>query len=326
MHSLFQKAKSDNDAHSKTAADANSIHGIVASMLSRADNGIVTIAPGIAKRILEETNFEGQRTLKPIRRQKHLNRLIAGTWNPNFPVTFAMLPDGRLYLVDGQHRMDAIVAFDVATRVRINISAVKVEDDIRKLYAGFDESDSSRSEIEVIDGVGLVQSAGIRREVVRGGMRALAVIINNMEPSQGSGAAWEARMLDSRLSAFPDWEEEISAWARITELANRFIKNKLLNAGCMAVGIYTLKHQPGRAMEFWSALAENDGLGKNDPRARLIADFQTRSLRSGSSRQVIQAPAVAWNAWNEGRDLKIIKCVDGAAITIWGTPYAKGNR
>jgi hypothetical protein len=34
---------------------------------------------------------------------------------------------------------------------------------------------------------------------------------------------------------------------------------------------------------------------------------------------------MAWNAYCEGRDLKFIKCVEGAQIIIWGTPIGKAR-
>jgi hypothetical protein len=73
-------------------------------------------------------------------------------------------------------------------------------------------------------------------------------------------------------------------------------------------------------------VAENDGLRKNDPRATLINDILTRMIGTGSIRQKVQQPAVAWNAFCEGRDLKIIKCLDGAKLTLWGTPLANGRQ
>ncbi|WP_186079328.1 hypothetical protein [Burkholderia gladioli] len=322
--SLFAK----DDWRKKTEAlGPTDICNIVMSLRARAaDDDIVTIAPGIAKRILEEANFKGQRKVRPIRCRKHLNRLRDKTWNPNFPVTFAFLPNGEIVLVDGQHRLQAIVEFDAGVRVRVNLVEAGSYDEVQRLYAGFDEADSSRSEIEVVDGIGLTETSGVSRAVVRSSMRALAVILNGMEPAQGTDAEWEARLLDSRIRAFDEWRDEIVAWHEIAKRADSFIRKKLLNGGTMAVGIYTLKHQPARAIEFWMGVSENNGLGKHDARARLVADFANRSYNSGSSRQVLQAPAVAWNAWNEHRELKVIKCIDGAAITIWGTPYANGNR
>ena len=88
----------------------------------------------------------------------------------------------------------------------------------------------------------------------------------------------------------------------------------------MAVALYTLRHQPARAHEFWSGLAKNDGLRRGDPRATLIQDYLTRSVGIGSARQRVQQTTLAWNAFCEGRDLKIIKCIEDAPIVIWGTP------
>ena len=321
MRSIFAKQESRN-----VSEDPNSIHAIIASMVARSTNGIVTIAPGIAARILEETNFEGQRKVKGLRKLKHTKRLMGGSWNPNFPINFAMLPDGTLVLVDGQHRMEAIVEYGIATRVKVNITKVEDYAEVRQLYAGFDEADSSRTEIEVIDGVGLTEDTGVPRTVVKAGMRAIGIIMNNMEPINGGHGQEESRLLDVRLAEFLDWKEEAAAWAEIIATGNRFVKAKMLNAGCMAVGMYTLKHQPGRAREFWGAVADPDKLAKHDPRLRLHSDFQTRFQSSGHIRQKVQAPAIAWNAWNEGRQLKQLKCYEGAAITIWGTPLHKGGR
>ena len=53
-----------------------------------------------------------------------------------------------------------------------------------------------------------------------------------------------------------------------------------------------------------------DILRKNDPRATLFKDILTRALNSGSVRQRVQMPALAWNAFCEGRNLKIIKCIE----------------
>lgn len=103
------------------------------------------------------------------------------------------------------------------------------------------------------------------------------------------------------------------------------VRAKLNTAGVMAVALYTLRYQPGKAHHFWHGLAENDGLKKDDPRAALLRDMFERSANSGSTRQTTQAPVLAWNAYCEGRNLKIIKCIHGAPISLWGTSLSKGR-
>ena len=98
-----------------------------------------------------------------------------------------------------------------------------------------------------------------------------------------------------------------------------------------AVAMYTYRYQPARAHEFWQGIARQDGLSRGDPRATLLIDFRNRvSNTSGkgnqNQRSVVQSITLAWNAFCEKRELAIVKCVTGATIKVWGTPYQNGNR
>lgn len=129
-----------------------------------------------------------------------------------------------------------------------------------------------------------------------------------------------ARQVEAKMDEVLEWQKEASAYERDISKADLYIKRKLLGAGCMAVALYTYRYQPERAREFWSGVAANDGLRKNDARARLIADMMERRLNSGLSRQTVFQPMLAWNAWNEGRELKIIKIAENTRLNLWGTP------
>ena len=133
-------------------------------------------------------------------------------------------------------------------------------------------------------------------------------------------AALDEDGLKAKMDEVLEWQKEASAYERDISKADLYIKRKLLGAGCMAVALYTYRYQPERAREFWSGVAANDGLRKNDARARLIADMMERRLNSGLSRQTVFQPMLAWNAWNEGRELKIIKIAENTRLNLWGTP------
>jgi hypothetical protein len=307
------------------AADKDSIPAIIKNLLHRSGDGIVKIAPGIAKRILEETNFEGQRPIRQARVNDHLGRLEAGRWQPSFAISFAALPDGTLILVDGQHRLSAIIEFDAPAPVRVLLHEVASEEDARSLYIGFDASVSVRTTGEVLDAVQLGGSLNIKKNVRNAIYRALVLLNNNFEHAR-SNMLTSAMTTgqDIRINQFKDWEPQAVRWNEIYSVADRSHSRSLLTAGATAVGLYTLKHQPAKAYEFWRGIAANDGLKKLDPRHTLIQDFHTRVLNAGSARQSVQAPVLAWNAFYEGRTLKIIKCIEGAEIRIAGTPFANG--
>lgn len=302
------------------------IHHVIRSIAARADDdGTVSIAPGLSAQILEETNWQGQRPIRTQRMMERLRWITSGSWDPACSIiSFAETPDGKLYLVNGQHRLTAIHAS--ARNVRTKVEFIKACDmnHVRRIYASFDMPDGGRTDSELLDAVGVASALGLPRKIVTALFKALPIIRNDMDPVPNRNNLSQSRSRSGRLNDLPEWAAESRIYAGIVDHADAWLQKKLLRQQCMAVALYTLRHAPGLAKEFWCGVADNDGLRKTDPRARLIADFTSRSLSDGSLRQGVQRATLAWNAFVEGRELRIIKCIDGAPIRIAKTPLAKG--
>ncbi|WP_349573090.1 hypothetical protein [Azotobacter salinestris] len=300
--------------------------GIVKNLARKAGGGPATVAPGIAKRIVEELNFSGQRKVKKARVAQNLARLTGGTWEPHVSILiFCELPDGSLVLINGQHRCCAIVEFGVPVQTKIDIIPARDNDHVRSLYAKYDGQESVRTQTELVKASGLAEAFEIKTRTAEMLIKAVPIIINGMEPNTRLSGKEHLNQFSFRLESAMPWEREAQEFDEIVATADQHIRRYLLRAGTMAVALYTLRHCRKEALEFWSGVALNDGLRKTDPRARLIADFAVRSLVSGATRQSVQQSALAWNAFFEGRELKIIKCIEGAEIVIAGTPMRKGG-
>ena len=315
--SLFEKTAS----HKSCATE-----DVVRSMVSRSPNGVVQMPPGIAQRIVDELNFPDQRKVEPARVQNRLLWLTSGRWSHAFPITLARLPDGRLWLVDGQHRLCAIVAHDEPVKVRIIMHDVQSEDEARALFAGFDRSDSVRTNQQMLNAAQLAQRAGLSKNMTASLYKAVPLLMQGLLSGRGQWTQTEfaaSRQVEAKMDELLQWADEARMYEADIKVADNFIKRKLMGAGCMAVALMTYRHQPQRAHEFWHGLAEDDALPKHDPRKRLIADFMERRLNSGSAMQPVYQPMLAWNAWNEGRELKIIRIRDNTRLNLWGTPLEK---
>ena len=308
--------------------EAGSIEYILKSIVARASDGVVQMAPGIAKRILEEINFPGQRNIDTSRVYGHRHCIITGDWLEGHAITLALLPTGKLWNVDGQHRLTAISQHDSAVPVTVRIVDMESEKEARHFYAGFDQRKSVRTSRQILDGLGIADEVKLSRNMTAVLFNAAPLLMNQLEPLSGSVNIRnnpDMFLQHNKLKIIQLWAQEALEFEQICKASKKGLLAKLRGSGVMAVALYTLRHQPARAREFWSGVAENDGLLKNDPRGTLINDMLTRNMRDGSIRQKVQQPSLAWNAFCEGRDLKIIKCIDGACITLWGTPLAKGR-
>lgn len=301
------------------------LSSIVRGMVRRSNSGIVTLPPDIAWRILDEMNFKGQRKVKRSRLETRLSAIQNGTWDEQAStLVIAEMPDGSMALIDGQHRLYAIHTHGHPVRTGIKLVQASDEEHLKKLYALHDMKESARTDSELLSASGLAEALNIKFKTAEILLKAVAVIENNMEPEMRGIGKEPLRQFDFRSERAPAWDREARDYDAILADAEPAVRRKLLRAGTMAVALYTLKHQRPKALEFWRGLVENDGLRKYDPRARLLTDLLTRSISHGSARQAVQQPAIAWNAFYENRDLKIIKCVEGREIMIKGTPLRKG--
>ncbi len=325
MLSLFEKVRVvKNDQDQSTVA-------VLKSLISRATpEGVVNVAPGVARRMLDELNFPDQRDIDPGRVYGHRYAIVKGDWLEGHVISFVLLPDGRVWLVDGQHRLTAISQGESAVPTTLRLVAMDSEREAREFYAGFDKRSSVRTNMQLIAAVKPEGVDGLTARLAGKVYEATPILMNNLEPLVGGVNHRnhpELFMQANRMRAIAEWSKEALAYQEILAPATSGLRQKLIgNTGLIAVALYTLRHQPAKAREFWGGLARNDGLKKGDPRNTLIDDLMTRNLQAGSIRQRVQQPALAWNAWFEGRPLKIIKCIPGAAISVSGTPLAGGRR
>lgn len=302
---------------------AGSMEYILRSVSMKSGGNAVKMAQGTAKRILEELNFPGQRIIDSRRVYGHSHAIIKGDWIESYPIHFAALPDGRIWLVDGQHRLTAIADALAPVSVTIRIVEMDSEKEARNFYAGFDGKGSVRTNVQILDAVGLADALGLSTRMTRAVYEAAPLLMNGLEPLAGSINMKKnpAMYLQAnRLALVTEWAKQATEYEAITKKAGKGLYEKLKQTGPVAVALYTLRHQPARAKDFWAGVANNDGLRRGDPRHTLIQDFSIRDIGSGSVRQRVQQSALAWNAFFEGRDLKIIKCITGAQITLSGTP------
>ena len=310
----------------KKAKVENNIHHVIRSLYAKRDAAdIVGIAPGIAQAMIDETNWPGQRPIRTLRLEERKRIIKTGAWEPvRSEITFASTPDDSLWLIDGQHRLRACSDLQRLIYTRLNIIDARDMNHVRQLYATFDLPDSSRSDNDVLDASCAAGALGVHKKIARAAFRALTLLRGGLVVSSRLAAERGGKSRTGRMEDLPKWTSEIRAYGEAISKADSWLQTKLLSAGTMAVAMYTLRHDRNNAVDFWSGLAGNDGLRKTDPRARLIADFNSRVATNGAAIQNVQRVAVAWNAFCEGRDLKIIKCIDGAPIRIANTPLAKG--
>lgn len=286
-------------------------------------NGLVTIAPELALRVIQTGRFERQRPT----RSKHIDALATQMrqreWTPGTQIHFGRTPDGELHLVNGQHRMHAVIKADIPIEFQVLITDVRSEDDLIKLYRRHDRLIAARTITDALTAEGIPEHFGIRHEIATACFRAIPVL-----ESKFRGIRWAdpylVRSDEARLRMAEEWWPSATNFQEWTDLAPAKVKAMLKTAGAMAVALVVVRHQPEKAEAFWRGVADPDGLRSADPR-KVYREYLLGAVKKGTELTTAKAAALAWNHFFEGTSVTKINIQNGP-VMVFGTPFNRPTK
>lgn len=280
--------------------------------------GRMSITPELAAWILKDAAFDGQRKSERhhIELLSHLMR--QGRWSAGSQLAFCEL-DGRLYLTNGKHRMNAVVAAGIEQEFQVLITRCMNMGEVVADYYRHDTASRKRSAMEIIGSTEMARNSGLPAALLSGLFNCAITLDNGLEEKFYQHEPL-VRDTDAKIAATSGWITEAREYARLVAPAPFGVRAKLFNGGVLMVALMTIRHQPKVAEQFWGGIALDDGLRRNDPRKVLLLDFASRKLSPGIIRMRCIPAATAWNAFYESRALHIIKVSDASVLRIAGTP------
>lgn len=325
----FANAKASNLSMRQEHGDKSfAVRDTLLGMLNKAqDKRTVTISPGIARRIVQEANFPAQRKITDDRLYDAKRSIDDGSWNPYHTIHFVKLADGAFWLVNGQTRLTAISECGKAMKIGVIVQDVEDEHEARAVYTQFDRQAAVRTNNQILNAAGVSDDFGLPRQLATYLFSAVGIINNCMVPPVGSSKderAIESRNTANKLKWVGEWSKEALQYAEDITHAQPNRRRALMRSGTMAVALVTYRYQAAKAKDFWRRVADGADLKVNDPRKTLYDDLADRNMRLEGAGQSIQQSALAWNAYMEGRSMKIVRVAPQWHLKIVGTPYGKG--
>jgi len=286
------------------------------------DGAQVAINPEFAQKILTEANFAGQRPVNTPHVILLADMMSRRQWTPGEVLHFVRC-GGRLHLVDGQHRLAAVIHSHSSVTFRIRVTDVADEDEIIVIYWRHDRMSRRRSTPEILSAAGVAQRYGVSKTMAHAAFRATSLIMMDFKPLSYIKDPVMVRSDERRLEAAIEWWGAAQAYEHCLAECPKVLKARVHGAGITAVALVTLKYQAERAIPFWTGIAENNGLTKGDPRHTLLRDLHERGVGSGNLALWARVVATAWNAWFQGRQLATIRVFADSPIDILGTPFRR---
>lgn len=282
---------------------------------------LITVTPQMARGWLEHNNYERQRR----RAEWQVDRLVIEMrkerFLPGTQIHFGVL-GGQMKLLNGQHTLAAVAKSGLPQSLNVLYTPVETDAELGILYGRHDRG-RGRTPHDAFLGMGLSErlnltdretnSFGSAVRIVLGGFRVVSVHTN----------VEIATSVDLAAETMADWEPAAALYFEAVREARPGMKSAYRRAAVAAVGIVTMRYQEAKATQFWSGAADDDALGRSDPR-RTLNDFLAKNAaKVGDRITYARHIASAWNKFYTEDDLTVLRPIDAGkiGITIRGTPF-----
>lgn len=292
-------------------------------MESKIEN--VEITPELALEILSQSDHEYQRPLRKAWVEFYAKEMKAGNFLTN---TIAICINGseKKYLVNGQHTLNAIFETGISMTLPVQTFHVSSKEEVASVYARFDKQ-HKRTRADTFRAYNMEQKLDMTYTAVNRYGACAYFMLNNFKKTDEKNMISEFEVMDFMI----EWKPYAKQFFASIEMSGA-LRIPLERKEVFAVGLMTCRHSK-RADEFWHYVATDDGLRVGDPRKTLHNWLEesgvgggnvgfTRKKRIIRTSESIRCVVTAWNAFVEGRQLKILSIKNPSLpFTIKDTPY-----
>lgn len=263
-----------------------------------------------AQELLVFNTFDHQRKLRDQKRDLYAKQMIEGDWKPGADggIQLARTGDGAWELMNGQHRLHAVIKSGVSVPFLITEYTFVSERDKYSFYASLDLG-AKRLESDALLALG-VQSTlvGVDKKTIRTATSAVKAIELNFRPKGGNAGsvnpntntiAGVKRVLDALATPI---RATTSAF-----LGNRTLNHAVMNSSAFGIALLTFMYAPEAAQEFWPEIIDPNVLTKGTPQYALYNYLLTHTPSSEGLDTYPFCVANAWNAYAEGRNIDLLK-------------------
>lgn len=284
------------------------------------------VTPELAATWLETMPYELQRNVSQPWVDFLAEEIKRGSFKQNTTIHIAVL-DGRSHLIDGQHRLWAVVQSGVAQPFIVYESPAQTNDQIAWMYATTDIGRKRRAG-EVTKGLRLSDEVGLSQLHIDAMSATIAFMRNALMRGNKEGGRCHPDDLVAGIRLYAPYAVQLFELAA----GDGPIRRACRRAATLSIALLTLRyvHTPGVAYKFWRGVVKDDGLTAGDPRKyanrHLLTVSMVNGLRSGSATMTparsARILATCFNAYVAGREMAQTPRVpdETAPIRIAGVP------
>ena len=313
---------------SKAAPDVlETVPEVSTTPFDRQEDQESVIAPDDAKRILSHL-FWNMRDVTANRLESYCRLMTDGYWVPGFTITLAVF-EGREYLLDGQHRMLALINYGKPLRFNVKRYFCSTKQQVETVYQVTDQG-KSRTKLDTMVSAGAGKNLEIGRQKLSRATSAVSTIYRKFGrvATRLEGEAWHFAnnpLMQSHILE-EGWGDAIRGYfesiqGAYPEMSRR--QGNLNRSITIAIGLLTFRADAAKAFKFWKGIGRFQSLEENDPRVTAARYLMSTDMkREGGIPRHHHAKAIlsCWNAFAQNRSLTVIR-VQKQPLKVFGFDY-----
>ena len=290
-------------------------------------NRVCTIDPYRAAVILKHVNYPLNRKKDARVIKSYRDAMMEHNWMRPIDISFVAVPvdtvppeyrngngciqNLQYFLVNGQHRLQALIESGTTQTANITVLNVEHWDSIGKVYSSFDTDIRKRTTSQIVAAANVTPMLNEKYRSAtykNNALRAMGFIIKEFEivnPALYAVSISSPRMLDEMAS----WEKELIQYFDILSTTGSVSHKKyLMSPVIVALGIISLRNNRAVAEDFWKGVANRSDLNPDDPR-KVLADWIDDNYKKKDDAPVTvnkkktYAIAEAWNRFYNAKDM-----------------------
>lgn len=273
------------------------------------------VTPDRARHLRDTAHFERQRTINPKNVQRLATEILAGRLTDGTQIYLCELPNGELRIANGNHTLEAVHFAGKPQLLTMTTKKVRDLNEVGAIYAVFDIQ-------KVRTWMDSAKAMGVDQE-----MPNTQKILSAVRLIQSGFIIPDTRVsVHETLQNVHSYQQEAVRFDELKRGSMSDSARLMTRSGVLSVILETLRYQPSLAFEFWSEVAEDDGLANGNPAKALLNWLrrQAGASGSGSQREHVLAAAQAWNARFRDEERQIIRVARSNSFYLLGTPHDKG--
>lgn len=285
-------------------------------------------SPAMCEAVLQQCMYEPQKkrnetgSLYVYRKAEEMR---SGDFRKHSQIAFCRL-NGGLILVDGYHRMMAVIHYGSGILFNVVIFECDTEEQVARIYASYDRwgENRIRTDAQALNALRFAEKVGVQKQVAEAAYKCMPIIRNGLRPiNRGDkDTMMFAGMLGTRVDFAMEYKRQIENYNLCLHGCDMHLKRRLLNISVMSIALITLKFKESMALDFWSSVSNNSGLTRGMPEHTLVNALLNRKEFTKPD-VLMKAVALAWNHYYRGSSVIRLNA-DNSNFTLLGTPFKGG--